>query len=243
MKNSINMGWYQLNKYYEQTDDCPAYATALLLHPAMRARYINTHWLQEWRPSAFKAARMIWEEYKDRPIPSQLSSTSNDDRPPTKFQSLRRALEVIECNNEEDELERFINSAPLPIFGTPLEWWTRQEQRLEYPRLHRMAIDILSIPPLSDKIEGVFSGVRRATPWERSSLNMQTVEIQELMGNWNKNGLLHEDEDVEKLLKEAAAVVQAAKERQDENEDVEISDNDNDSGVSIPYYDIIYILY
>ena len=73
-----------------------------------------------------------------------------------------------------------------------------------------MAIDILSIPPLSDKIEGVFSGVRRVIPWERGSLHMETVQIQELIGNWNKNGLLHEDEHVNELLMEATAVVEKA---------------------------------
>jgi hypothetical protein len=77
-----------------------------------------------------------------------------------------------------------------------------------------MAIDILSIPPLSDKIEGVFSGVRRAIPWERGSLDMETVQIQELLGNWNKNGLLHEDEYVNELLIKATALVEKAEERQ-----------------------------
>jgi len=71
-----------------------------------------------------------------------------------------------------------------------------------------MAIDILSIPPLSDKIEGVFSGVRRVIPWEQGSLHIETVQIQELIGNWNKNRLLHEDEYVDKLLIEVTAVVE-----------------------------------
>ena len=215
LKNSINMGWIQLRKYYEKTDECPAYATALLLHPAYRAKYINTNWLEEWRPSAFELARIIWAEYKDRPIVSRFQSIQVSDRPPTKFDSLRRALKVTDHNEDEDELEKFLNGAPTPIFSTPLQWWTRDEQRAQYPRLYQMAIDILSIPPLSDKIEGVFSGVRRAIPWERGSLHMETVQIQELIGNWNKNGLLHEDEYVNELLMEAAAVVEKAEKRQD----------------------------
>jgi hypothetical protein len=82
----------------------------------------------------------------------------------------------------------------------------------------------LSIPPLSDKIEGVFSGVRRVILWERASLNIETVNIQELLGNWNKNGLLHEDEYVNKLLIKATAVVEKAKERQ--NIDIEMGGDD-----------------
>ena len=211
------MGWIQLRKYYEKTNECPAHSTALLLHPAYRARYINTNWLEEWRPSAFESARTIWAEYKNRPIASRSQSISVSDKLPTKFESLRRALEVTNYNEEEDELEKFLNGAPTSIFGTPLQWWTRDEQRAEYPRLHQMAIDILSIPPLSDKIEGIFSSVRRAIPWERSSLNIETIQIQELIGNWNKNGLLHEDGYVNELLVKVAAVVREADERRNIN--------------------------
>ena len=47
LKNSINMGWIQLRKYYKKIDKCFVYATALLLHPAYRAKYINVNWLEE----------------------------------------------------------------------------------------------------------------------------------------------------------------------------------------------------
>jgi hypothetical protein len=75
-----------------------------------------------------------------------------------------------------------------------------------------MALDILSIPPLSDKLEGVFSGVRRSIPWERGSLHMRTVEIQESVCNSNLNGLLHEEDHVNKLLIDSTSVVEAAQE-------------------------------
>ena len=67
-----------------------------------------------------------------------------------------------------------------------------------------MAIDILSIPPCSYKIKGVLSGIRRATLWERGSLHIDTVEIHELLWNWNKNGLVDEKK-VEELFKKTAA--------------------------------------
>ncbi len=200
------MGWYQLAKYYELSDDCPAYATALLLHPAMRGKYINTNWDVEWREPAFNAARTIWQEYKDRPVIST-HSLIYQDKPLSKFQSLRRALEVTEACNEEDELEKFLNTTPYAIHCSPLDWWTREEQRVEYPRLHHMAIDILSIPPLSDDIERAFSGVRRTTSWERGSLHMDTVEVQECLCNWIANGLIHDNPVV---LEQAMAVAKAA---------------------------------
>jgi hypothetical protein len=87
-------------------------------------------------------------KYKDRPITTQAKRAQiKRDKPLTKFQSLRRALEVTEENEEEDELKKFLNTTPYTIHCSPLEWWTREEQRIEYPRLHHMAIDTLSIPP------------------------------------------------------------------------------------------------
>jgi hypothetical protein len=53
-----------------------------------------------------------------------------------------------------------------------------------------MATDILSIPPMSDEAEGVFSGVRRTTSWDRARLGALIVEMTELLGNWNKNDLV-----------------------------------------------------
>jgi hypothetical protein len=42
-----------------------------------------------------------------------------------------------------------------------LAWWCQDTQRQRWPRLSLMAIDILSIPPMSDELERVFSGARR----------------------------------------------------------------------------------
>jgi hypothetical protein len=53
-----------------------------------------------------------------------------------------------------------------------------------------MAIDILSIPPMSDEVERVFLGVRCTISWDRARLGAWIVEMTELLGNWNKNDLI-----------------------------------------------------
>ncbi len=55
---------------------------------------------------------------------------------------------------------------------------------------------------------------------------MEMVQIQELIGNWNKNRLLHEDEYVNELLMEATAVVEKAEKRQ--NSEMGGDDEDED---------------
>jgi hypothetical protein len=64
---------------------------------------------------------------------------------------------------------------------------------------------------------------------------METVEIQELLYNWNKNGLLQEDPYTSEILGAAKAVVMAAEERQYMSE--------SDGEVSIQHCDVIYIHY
>ena len=53
-----------------------------------------------------------------------------------------------------------------------------------------MAIDIFSIPPMSDEAERVFSGVRRTISWDRARLGAWIVELVEVLGHWSKHGLI-----------------------------------------------------
>ncbi|EGU72823.1 hypothetical protein FOXB_16667, partial [Fusarium oxysporum f. sp. conglutinans Fo5176] len=70
----------------------------------------------------------------------------------------------------------------------PLEWWCRIEQRRQFPRLSRMAIDILSISPQSAEPERTFSGARRTAPWDRLSMTCERLQEVECLGNWVRNG-------------------------------------------------------
>jgi hypothetical protein len=53
-----------------------------------------------------------------------------------------------------------------------------------------MAIDILSIPPMSDEPERVFSGARRTVSWDRGKIEPKTIEIRECLKHWKKSGIL-----------------------------------------------------
>ena len=46
-----------------------------------------------------------------------------------------------------------------------------------------MAINILSIPAISDLPEVVFSGARRTVSWERGQLDPKTLEMTECLKN------------------------------------------------------------
>jgi hypothetical protein len=44
-----------------------------------------------------------------------------------------------------------------------------------------MAINILLIPPISDKPERIFSGACRTINWDRGQIEAETIEIREYL--------------------------------------------------------------
>jgi hypothetical protein len=53
-----------------------------------------------------------------------------------------------------------------------------------------MAIDILSIPPMSDEPERVFSGARRIVSWDKGQIELETIEMRECLKHWKRSGIL-----------------------------------------------------
>ena len=53
-----------------------------------------------------------------------------------------------------------------------------------------MAINILSILPISDELERVFSGAHRTVSWERAQLEPETLEMTECLKHWKMSGIL-----------------------------------------------------
>jgi hypothetical protein len=54
-----------------------------------------------------------------------------------------------------------------------------------------MAINILSIPLMSDELERVFSGARRMVTWDRESMIVETIEYRECLKHWKRSGILN----------------------------------------------------
>ena len=79
-----------------------------------------------------------------------------------EFDLMTKDLEVVsKSTSEQDEYEMYISQKPIQINDSALDWWLHDEQQQCWPQLSQMAIDILSIPAMSDEPERVFSGARR----------------------------------------------------------------------------------
>jgi hypothetical protein len=169
MLHAIDMGWFVLDKYYALTDKAPVYTAALLLDPSRRLAYLEENWPTEWHAAAIDRAQQVWEsEYKDFVLPEEVSIPAA----PAVVQSAVTPLERLKqrtqpkttVSTDRDTFDAFIREDAVDLHGsTALEWWCQPERRRRYPRLHRMAVDILSIPPESAEPERTFSGARRTT--------------------------------------------------------------------------------
>ncbi|KAJ4184065.1 hypothetical protein NW759_017045 [Fusarium solani] len=159
------------------TEDVPVYAAALLLDPSKRKSYIEGCWPEDWHEGAFTAARSLWKEEYNHDVEIQLSEQSL--AAPT---SLKRKKDTmlskmhLELRNKtmarargKHDFDSFISEAPIALAEgtTALQWWCSEDVRTAYPRLSRMAIDILYVPAESEGPERTFSGARRTARWDR----------------------------------------------------------------------------
>ncbi|OWT42311.1 transposase [Pochonia chlamydosporia 170] len=90
-------------------------------------------------------------------------------------------------------------------------WWLRDEQKERFPRLSKMAIDILSIPAMSADPERTFSGARRSISWDRMLFGASTIERGECLKSWIRSGItaglqVEELEQYEHMAKEDSTV-------------------------------------
>jgi hypothetical protein len=199
MLHSIEMGWFIIDKYYNRTDEAPVYAAALLLDPSKRIAYMKQNWIEAWIEPSIAGATTIWERDYKTVLPEALVAIPNS-MPPPPIASIRprneldRLLSEIAVktaiSDDADDFVAFITAPPIKISCTPLEWWCRSDQRSRYPRLHQMAIAVLSIPAESSEPERTFSGARRTCTWDRLSITCEKIEVIESIGNWLKQGLI-----------------------------------------------------
>jgi hypothetical protein len=74
----------------------------------------------------------------------------------------------------------------------PLAYWASKQDR--YPRLSRMAMDFMTIQPMSAECERAFSAAGRMVPPTRARLDAMTIGICQVLRSWYgagvaKNGL------------------------------------------------------
>ena len=205
MCSAIDMALFVLNKYYRHSRAAPAYVAATLLDPTKRKRHLEYVWDGPGMDQAVNNVQAIWEvKYKNLP-----SSNESQQKKKTEelsvFDKILEELNVALDPATEDDFLSFIDSPPIRLCDLkPIQWWCLSEQRARYPRLHRMALDILSIPAMVDIPEWIFSPVTRTvTSWsEDEELEPEKIEMMELLSNWLTQGKSHGDDHMDESFDE-----------------------------------------
>lgn len=196
----IQKGWEAFDKYYSKTDDCPLYAAALILHPSRRTKYIRANWKAKWQKPVLKKVKELWEFYRER-SPSLISlyeRKPSQDQDLDVFDQIAQDLGKYAWPTNQDEYEDYSNGEPYDIGKiSALEWWCQDQQRNRWPRLSYMAIDILSIPAMSDEPERAFSGERRTISWERAQLGAENIERVECLKHSIMSGIVKDELGIE----------------------------------------------
>lgn len=193
MSSRIKSSWATLDKYYTKTDDSPLYAAGIILHPNRRTKYIQINWPASWQKSAISSVKNLWRSYRDSAhllaLPSyDVEANQATKKPLTKFCKIAQNLQGYSRPRSLDEFDDYCNQEPYDLGDmSAIEWWLQDPQRKRFPRLSIMAIDILSIPAMSDEPERVFSGARRTISWDRAQLSASTIEMLECIKSWHRN--------------------------------------------------------
>jgi len=204
---NINLGWDKLNEYYTKLDETPAYYASAILNPASRWGYFKNTWTDKaqlpWLQEAKRMVKTLWEEeYKSLP-----NVSNSDEEPPFKRLKAMSALErhrahrtsslAGRCpldrsvNADHDEYDHWLSSPDAksdPLVTDPIQYWW--ERRKDYPRLSRMALDLLSVPPMLAECERLFSVAGQMVSPLRTRLEASTIGMTQTLRSWVRNGLI-----------------------------------------------------
>jgi hAT family C-terminal dimerisation region len=192
---SLDNCWGKLDEYYKMLDDTPVYAAAIVLHPGQGWRYLEEMWTtdkqKQWLESAKTAVKTLWnDDYKTNidlnvqgtvQAPSHPPSSSSSS--PDDLDSFMNPTGFYNTTTTRDEYAEYCRLVIAPC-KRPLEWWGARRQ--EYPRLSKMAFDLLSIPLMSAECERIFSVTKRFIPSDRNRLKDDIIEAMSSLRHWYK---------------------------------------------------------
>lgn len=188
----------KLKKYAKKLSKSPYYLAARILNPERRTAFLKGKINGDQQ---LYIVRKLWERTRDKAsfpgsVPSYDAQRGRPEVDEKELSTFHRAIRErgLEATRpeSEDEFESYINENPVMLEPhiRAIDWWGQLAQRLRFPRLSLLAIEILSIPGMSDKPERVFSGSRRRIPWDRTMTSTKTLEQTECAKDWADQGIL-----------------------------------------------------
>ena len=90
----------------------------------------------------------------------------------------------------QDELAEYLAEKQVPFSTSPINYWLSNYIVERWPRLSRMAIDILTIPAISAEPERIFSLAGILITKRRNRLKDDVIKAHECLSSWDRSGLI-----------------------------------------------------
>ena len=200
---NIKLAWQKLDNYYTRLDNTPVYIAAVVLHPRMRWKWIERAWEErpEWIKSAKNAFNTLLVEYETYSVPSQGLDKAPSITPPSKRPRRRYSDDSSDSDvtsegakeplSLQQQLAAFISDKvgkALSKKDSPVPYWLSQRQ--QWPHLSALALDVYSVPVMSDEPERVFSIIGAAITPRRRLLKSDKISYLMCLKAWIKAGVI-----------------------------------------------------
>lgn len=186
IRNSLTLAIAKLKKYAKLLKECPVYWSAQILHPSFRDKWIQHNLGEKEAKEVLASCHKLYEdEYFEEatPQPTGLSAgsvVSDFINAPWLQQAQPVELEAI-----RNELEEYLKEWPVACHD-PIAFWAGSEQR--FPRLARMAYDVLSAPTSSAECERIFSLAKLIVSSQRHKLSAEMINVLQCLKCWQRAG-------------------------------------------------------
>jgi hypothetical protein len=183
LQSSLQYAIDKLEKYLEILDGTPVYWAALILHPGRRMKWVRLFYEGNDKRTLEIQRRFV--AYFDTHYPAVEPAT----RPCTPEQVTGFGDSFYDApvaGGIVDEVGEYLRGPVHPVVD-PIKWWLARKE--EYPRLTRMALEILSIPPCATECERTFSLAKLTIGSQRHSLGDNTLSELQCVRNWARGGL------------------------------------------------------
>ncbi|OAQ67504.1 transposase [Purpureocillium lilacinum] len=191
----METAWAKLADYYEATEDSPVYSAATVLHPSLKLAYMERTWKDrnDWVERAKARVEQLWREtYKSTtscPAIRQGIAQEPTTGRPNRYKMWMKEQKATIFNTDDDEYDVYCRE-PVMMISDPLKWWLESAQRQRFPNLSLMAIDILSIAPMSTETERLFSRAKSSVTDQRGSMSIETLNFLECLRSWDKSAIV-----------------------------------------------------
>ena len=180
---AFTSSWNKIEKYYKLVDQTPIYYAAIVLNPALKLQKLRQLWYtnetKTWIEPCRQQVKDIYEKqykqqysrYRDEYHPPGPDDDDEEDSIYSLFSSNKR-LCVDTTSERPDPFEAYLLVEPIAHRNgerfDPIAWW--QINGHAYPGLKQMALDIFSIPLMTDDNERSFSSGRDMITYRRTRL-------------------------------------------------------------------------